>query len=303
MKKIIIMLCLGLFAVFGLTWTVTFARDNVWKEIISKVAKDKAWDLGSTDIKDFIKNIATKALMPIMIFVWLLIAFFGFYKLAFTDKEEERKQWTNYAIWWTVWVVIMASARFIVTNLIWDAWQWGLLWVDGKQADPATIAWALYWNVIKKFFVLAMYFVVWILFVILLINVIKFASSWDKEDVKKHSKTIVVRNSLWIICILFSRNIIEMFYWEFGSWAANLWAWKAILKDNSLSWVTTILNYFLWFLAFIITWLIIYQAFLLLTKPDDEATYKSLKKYFVYAILWIFLIWWVYIIANFFIVQ
>lgn len=301
MKKIVIALFMWLLFVFMPLQTVF--SSNAWTKVISQIWEDKSWDLSATSIKDFISNIATKAVMPIMIFVWLLIAFLGFYKLSFSDKEDDRKRWTNYVLWGTIGVVIMSSAWFLVHNLVWGSWWRWLLWVAWWQSDPAWIARALYKNVLKKFFVLAMYLVVWILFVVLLINLIRFLGSWDKEDVKKHSKTIVVRNSMWIILILFARNLIEMFYWKFGSWASSLWDGWAILQTKNLSWIATVVNYVLWFLAFIITWFIIYQAFLLLTKPDDEATYKSLKRYFVYAILWVFLIWWVYIIANFFIVQ
>ena len=248
-------------------------------------------------------NIARKIIMPIVIVIWLLIAFIWFYKLAFSDKEDERKKWLNFVIWWTIWVVLMTSSYFIVDILIWiNWWTSGIIWTN-SNFDPATIANNLYAWIFKKFFVLAMYFVIWILFITLVITVIKLISSWDKEDMSKHSKTIIVWNTLWIIIMIFAQNIVNMFYSKVSSWSTSLWQQAPILENKHLWWLYTVLNYFLWFLAFIITIFIIYQAYLLLTKPDDDATYKNLKKYFVYIILWVLLIGWVYIIANFLIIQ
>ena len=60
---------------------------------------------------------------------------------------------------------------------------------------------------------------------------------------------------------------------------------NAILESKQLPWFYTILNYLLGFVAFAITVFIIYQAFQLLLKPEDDATYKNLRKYFVYSLI------------------
>lgn len=280
----------------------SFAADRP-KDILDKVAENRAGsDLDSSSIDWFMKDIAWGIVMPIIIVIWLIIAFVGFYKIAFSDKEDERKIGIKYVLWWTIWVVVMTSTWFLVNTLVWDTWSMWILWSQ-QTKDPATIAAALYEDIIKKFFILAMYFVVWILFVILVINLIKFISWWDKEDVKKHAKTIVIWNSLWIVFIMFAKNIVEMFYSQIQSWADSLWDQNAILASRDISWITTVLNYLLWFIAFILTVFIIYQSFLLLMKPDDESTYKNLKRYFLYAILWVLIIWGVYIFANFFIIN
>jgi len=272
------------------------------EDVLSNVAENRVGNnISSTNVKEFLKDIGLNIMRPIIIVIWLLIAFIGFYKLAFSDKEDERKTAINYILWWTIWVIIMVSAWFLVDQLVWDSWSSWILWLQNDD-DPLNIADKLYDNIVKKFFVLAMYFVVWILFVILVINLIKFLSSWDKENMNKHTKTIVIWNSIWIVIIIFAKNIVKMFHSKMTNGNANT---NVILaeKDNALLWLSTFLNYLLWFIAFIITIFIIYQSFLLLMKPDDEWTYKSLKKYFLYAILWVFLIWGVYIIANFFIIN
>ena len=302
MKKILLAMIMLILSVVNFWFPFISDAGNV-KWVLSDVAENRAGDkIEASSVKDFMESIAWGIMMPIIIVIWLMMAFIGFYKLAFSDKEDERKVGEKYALWWTIWVVIMTSAWFLVSALVWDSWSFWILWSQ-QIKDPATIAADLYGTIIKKFFILAMYFVIWILFIILVINLIKFISSWDKEDMKKHTKTIVIWNSIWIIFIMFAKNIVEMFYTKVQTWASSLWDQQAILETRDISWLSTVLNYFLWFIAFIITAFIIYQSFLLLMKPDDEATYKNLKKYFVYATLWVLLIWGVYIIANFFIIN
>lgn len=301
MKKIFLAI------VILITWFIPFWL-SFWdnsdiKWVLSDVSDDRAGDrIDSSSVSWIMKSIGKEIMMPIIIVVWLIIAFIGFYKLAFSDKEDERKAGINYLLWGTIWVIVMTSTWFLVSTLVWDYWSYWIFW-SAASKDPATIAAYLYGSIIKKFFVLAMYLVIWMLFVILVINLIKFLSSWDKEDVKKHTKTIVIWNSIWIVFIMFAKNIVEMFYSQVKAWAYSLWDQQSILETRNISWVATVLNYMLWFMAFTITTFIIYQSFLLLMKPDDEATYKNLKKYFVYAILWVLLIWGVYIIANFFIIK
>lgn len=303
MKKLIkfLLIFLSVLYIFWFAFSLD-AHKEVQKVLTTIAADSEAGDkIPASNPAELIKSIGKNIMMPIIVVIWILLAFIAFYKIALSDKEDERKSWKNYLLWGTIWVIIMTTAWFLTWNLVWKNWSWGILWA-WQDYDPLTIANNLYQNIIKKFFVLAMYFIIWILFVILLINLIKFLSSSDKEDIQKHTKTIIVWNSIWIIFILFAKNIVEMFYSNMKN-STSLWSQSPILENKDLWWLATVLNYFLSFIAFIITVFIIYQSFLLLTKPDDEWTYKNLKKYFVYALLWVLLIWGVYIIANFFIVN
>lgn len=303
MKKILLLVPM-LFLSFFSSFNISYAS-NDYENVLNNVSSNQAWDKitdNGKGVEWLLKSIANNIMMPIVIAIWILFAFIGFYKLIFSDKEDERKKWLNFVVYWVIWIVLMASTWFIINNLVWSAWTSWIMW-SNTNFDPATIANNLYANIIKKFFTLAMYFVIGILFIILIINVIKFISSWDKEDVVKHSKTIIVWNSLWIIIIIFAQNIINMFYSKVSNWAISLWQQQGVLENKNLWWLYTVLNYFLGFVAFIITVFIIYQAMQLLLKPDDDATYKNLKKYFVYSIIWVLLIWWVYLIANFFIIK
>ena len=302
LKKIIILITL-LFSSLLSFLNLSYAEDDV-KWVLSEIADSKAWDIepgwvGAWKTKDFIVNIWKKILAPIVFLVGLLIAFIGFYKLFFSDKEDERKKWLNFVLYGVIWVIISVSGYFLATTLVGEEWT---SWILAKDnLEWWNVAKDIYDKIIIKFFSLFIYLVILVLFVILVINVIKLMASPDKEDTAKHAKTIIIWNAIGLIIMLAAKNIVETFYKQ-TSWY-KMATWWAILENTNLTWLYTILNYALAFIAFAITVLIIYQAYLLLFKPDDEATYKSLKKYFVYAILGVLIIWWVYLIARFFIIR
>jgi len=306
MKKIILTFLLFLTSLFNFSF-VSYGVSSDVKWILQDVAKNRAWELwvdaeSSRWVRDIMINIWRKVIFPIVIVIWLLIAFIGFYKLMFSDKEDERKKWQNFFIWWTLWVILMVTASFLTYTLVWQQWISGIIGA-GENYDAANIAERLYSTIFHKFFVLAMYIVLSLLFVILVINLIKFMTKPDSEEVNKNSKIIIIRNTLWIILIIFAKNIVEMFYKKVESGNSSLAVGGAILENKNIWWLYTILNYSLWFVAFLITVFIIYQAFMLITKPDDDNMYKNLKRNFVYVLVWVLLVGWVYIIANFFIIK
>jgi multisubunit Na+/H+ antiporter MnhB subunit len=313
MLKKILLACLLFLSSFNVFVNYSFAKDNgnsFKPQDATKFLEDKfndsinkAWELGISEpwsrwTRDFIANIATKVVAPIVFLIGILLAFIGFYKLFFSDKEDERKKWLNFVIYGVLWVILAVAWPFIAKTLVWDSWTSGILWWNNIQWG--NVAENLYSQIIIKFFSLFIYLVILVVFIILVINVIKLIATPDKEDTAKHAKTIVVWNSIWLIIMLAAKNIVETFYKKSWYWMNT---WGPILENTHLWWLYTILNYTLAFVAFAITVLIIYQAFLLLTKPDDDATYKNLKKYFVYAIIWVLLIGWIYLIANFFIIR
>jgi len=300
MKKILLATTLWLSCITNLAYA-----ENEYLKTLEAVSDNRAWDkISWNDFQSLAFSIWNNILIPILIILGLLLAFVGFYNLMVSDKEDERKKWLNFVIWWVIWIILMVSAKFITNALFWQYGSSGILWLAWWQDyDPVTIANKLYDQVISKFLYMAMYLVVLILFIIVVVSAIKYISNPDKEDIQKNAKTVIIWNAIWILIILFSKNIIEMIYQKMQPGSYNLWQQSPILESKSMPWFYTILNYFLGFVAFAITVFIIYQAFLLLTKPEDDTTYKSLKKYFVYAILWVLIIWWVYIISNFLIVK
>ena len=277
------------------------------EDMTPKALEDAWWDFGSVGdqeywIQELLKKIWQNIILPIIIVIWLIVASVNFYKLAFSSNEEERNKARWFFIWWVAWIIAMVSAVFIWEELVWNTWNTGIF--GDYQWEWVDIATNLYEKIILPFVSIWMYLIVAILFIILLITVIKFLFVSDTEEVPKNTKTIIVWNTIWILFILLSQNIVKLVYGSKPTWSTNLWNisdW--MLEKNDLSWLHTVLNYFLWFLAIVITAFIIYQAFLLLTKPDDEWTLTALKKNFVYVLVGVLIMWWVYIIANFFIIR
>jgi heme/copper-type cytochrome/quinol oxidase subunit 2 len=227
MKKILLAISLGLWLFLNTTYA-----ENEYLETLDNVATNRAWDeIKSSSVKDLLLSVWDNILIPIIIVLWLLLAFVGFYKLMFSDKEDERKKWVNFFLWGTAWVIMMVSAKFIANALF---GEYGTSWIFGISAwqdyDPATIAANIYDKIISKFFYLAMYLVIGILFIILLINLVKFLSNPDKEEIQKNTKTIIIWNTIWILLILFSKNIIQTFYSKIESWAYTLGQQNAILE-------------------------------------------------------------------------
>lgn len=250
-------------------------------------------------VRDFLIEIANKIMVPIIIVIWVLVAILWFYKIMFSSNEEEQRKWVGFLIWWVVWIMIMMSALFITRTLFWNFWT-------SLETDWVWLANMLYSNIVFPFFKIASYLIVWILFVILLIQAFKLLF-WKSEEASRSAKTIFVWNILWIILLLSSTQIVELVYgkrqelWTNTSWLWNIWEW--ILSNRNIDFITNVINWWISFIAFIVLVIIIYQTFLLLTKPDDEDTMKKLRKNFVYVFIWVLVIWWGFLITNFLIIN
>lgn len=304
------------FLIFG----VNTDTKNSIEDFAPKVLKDAGWDIKILPdtlndkwadwIRDFLISIAKQIMMPLAIVVGLVMWFIAFYKLIFSDKEadmRDKAKW--YFIWGVVGVIVMVSAVFLQWQIISETWEIesGTAVISKEWLDsPAKMAVGLYDKIISNFVWLFMYIAVWILFMLLLLSIIRIVTKWHKEEITKHASRMIVWNIIGIVTIITATNIVQLIYWKStesakltGSLKGDDW----ILFDKELSWVHEIVNYFLSFLWIIITAFIIYQAFLLLVKPEDEATMKALRKNFVFVILGIWLMWWVYILSNFLIVK
>ena len=250
--------------------------------------------------KNFIiETVWLKLMVPLIVSIWILLAFVSFYKLKFSDKAEDQTKAINYLTWWTIGIVIMVSSVFIMFKLVSQSWII-------TENSGIWEAFNLYQNIIFPFVKLFMFIVVWILFIILLINVWKFILS-TSDEIKKHAQTIIIWDIIWILIILWATNIVQLIYWKADQLVSNtnlwdIWAW--IFKNKeTVDIIYTFLNYFLSFVAFVVVVLIIYQWYLIVTHPEDEDIQKKFKRSFVYIAIWfIILVWW-YLFLNFLIIK
>ena len=309
MKKIFLLLSLIAFLNFNFLFALQgdelkTVLEQTTTSLWNKIAKTSVSGWSPADrVKNFLVDTVWKRIMiPIIVTIWLLLWFIAFYKLKFSDKAEEQSKALNYIIWWTIWVIIMVSSSFITLKLVSHEW----ILISKTWTEQAV---NLYEQIIFPFLKLAMFIVVWILFVILLIHSFNFIIS-TSEDVKKHSQTIIIWNIIWILVILGATNLVELVYWtktfeKFQIQPTTLWdIWEGIFKKTwAISLIHTFINYFVSFVAFIVLVIIIYQAYLLLFEPENENNVKILKRNLVYIFLgMLFIVAW-YLITNFVIIK
>jgi hypothetical protein len=111
------------------------------------------------------------------------------------------------------------------------------------------------------------------------------------------------------LIILGATNIVQLIYWKKEDLAKPLpsdlgQVWAGIFANkDTLNLIYSFINYFLSFVAFVVVVIIIWQGYNLLFNPEDDNTYKSLKKNIVYIFLGMVFIVAGYLIVNFLIIK
>lgn len=249
--------------------------------------------------RNLIIDIARNIMLPIVISIALILWIFSFYKLKLSTNTDDMKKSAQWLMWWMFWIILMVSAIFIVSNLITQQW-------DLNVRTWWNLAVTIYNNIIFPFLRLGLFFVSSFLFIILIIHARKMIIS--KEDVKNKARTIVIRNSLGILLLLWASYLVEIIYWRIQWWNINptdLWwiAQWAFANKKFISFLWTSINYLMAFTAIAIIVIIIYQSYKLLLNPEDEWNYKSLRRSIVYIFIWMLILFSWYLIANFIIIK
>lgn len=268
-------------------------------------------DTWAADVRDFIARVGARILIPVLVLIWVIVAIIGFYKMMTAKSDEDVKKANNFILRWTIGVIIMVSAWFIINALWGTEWTSEIFW-SIWISDVANQSWAkvaddLYVKIMFPFIKIALYFVVWILFVLAFIAALRYIFNPDAE-VQRKSILSLVRAVIGIIVIILAKELVETVYWPYAQVvnqsAQNIWEiWDGLLEQPDLTLTYTALNRALWLVMFIIVIIIIYQWYLLLTKPNDEETMKNLTKNLGYIFIWILIIGAGYLIANFFIIK
>jgi len=271
-------------------------------------------------IRDLLVTIWVQILIPVFVFTGIIIAILWFYKLMTSDSEEEtNKSWT-YIVYGTIWVVIMVSAWYIANLLVWVDGSW---WAGSifdfewrSEFDGPELAAQLYNTIAYPFLRIFLNIAMGIMFVILLINALRLIFSPDDNIVSKAS-WIIVYSILGILAILLSKNIVEFVYGKYDSvvvdlvwgWDGELgkvgklfwwlgWEWWASIGGDVMARFFWVINRVLGLATFIVTVIIIYLWYMLLIKPNDEESIAKIKRYLVYVIIGIFIIWFSYLLSR-----
>ena len=240
-------------------------------------------------------------MIDIFLVIWIAIAFFGAYKMMFSSKEDDYKEWLKFVVYGAIWVIIMVSAKFISWVLV-DNLYTNL---EEKQ-NWIQFASDLYNNLLYPFIKVALYLVVWFLFFVMAAKVISFVISTD-EAAKKKAWWIIIWCVIWIFIIMWSKQLVEAVMWsqdavlnksaQVVSWWDG-WMGGEMLEFGSIPLIAQIINWVMWLTMFVVLILIIIQGYKMFTKPDDPKNRESMKKTLLYVIIWVLVIWASYVISN-----
>lgn len=243
-------------------------------------------------------------IIDIFIVVWILVAFLGWYKIMTSDKEETMKEWVRLVIFGIIWIIIMVSARFLAS------WLEGLLKTEFVGASSDSPKWmrfvaSLYEDLLYPFIKLALYFVIWILFFMMVWKIVSFVTATD-DSVKKKAGWVIIRSVVWILIVMWAKQLVESVMWKQEqvlcknkecSWIDEQRP-DSILDFGSIPIVTQVINWVMWLTMLAILVLILIQWYKMFTKPDDPKTRESLKKTLIYIIIWVLVIWAAYAISS-----
>lgn len=265
---------------------------NVWQQTANQVIKDN-WIRSWTDNGGLITNtilfIAITYIVPILVIIGVIVAIVGLWWVMTSTDTKSTQKWISYILWWVGWIVIMFASVFIASNVAnalsptnaWDGWT-----ITNTIINSFS-------KVIYPFVKLLFYIIPWILFLILLANAFQYVTAQNDDAVKKSSATIVW-SVVGIIVILWASFMVNSIYWKWGSQP---------LTNANLSFVYKVLNWILSFIFLAMVIILIFQAYLIIAKPDDSSRYDKIKKSMLYMFLGIVLIGWAYLLVNFAIIK
>ena len=272
--------------------------DEVWGELVNEQVKQVIWYA-----------------INVFIIVWIAIAFIGGYKIMTSNTEDSMKEWIRFLVFGILWIIIMVSANFLAEWLVWDGGiingQFGV-----QEGEPSWIAIAknVYERLMYPFIKMALYLVVWALFFMMATKVITFVISTE-ETAKKKAWWIILRCLIWILIVMWSKQIVESVMWkqekvlnEQATWitaeaSSSKWIGNPITEFESIPLIAQVINWAMWLAMFVIVVLIIIQGYRMFTKPDDPENRKRLKKTMLYIIIWVVVIWASYVVSNLLVVN
>ena len=239
----------------------------------------------------------------VMVVVWVLVAMIGFYQILTSGDESKIKTWVLTLLYWVLWIILMYSAKYLTSVIFWmyTTTSWSVV----TSLSTVEIIRTIYDDMMYPFIKIAIYLSLWILVILMMFRVFTYITSQD-ESTKKKSMMVIVWTTIGMLIISWAKQIVEAVYWNqtsVMSWKTNLsWIGSTIFDPSEIPIVYSVINWALWLTAFVLLVMIIIQTYKILTKPDDAATFTSLKKTIIYALAWILLIWAAYLLSNLFII-
>lgn len=222
---------------------------------------------------------------PVLIVIGVLVAMVGLYSL-FTNPEKTKEGMTM-ILSGVIGILLMYSARYLSTVIFSTMRKKGEAIGHGAIKASELIT-TLYNQVFFPFLKLAIYLALGVLVVIMMTRVFTYITS-QEEDVKKKALGVITRTTVGMLIISGAKQIVEAIYGKQKE-VLNPDPQKldqigtTLLNPKTIDIIFQILNWALGLISFILLAMIIYQTYKMLTKPDDEETFKSLKWTIIYAL-------------------
>lgn len=229
----------------------------------------------------------------------LIVAFFSAIRLfVSSNNEEDFSKWSKSLVWSIAWLLLVTlSYGFIVTmrNVLWS-WSGAVLSVTTLYNATVWIVYPLL-NFIRYiaaicFFIVLIYAFYRIIF-----------SGWDEEGFQKGKQTFIIA-TLGFIIMLLAEPIVKMAY----GWSdCFITVWWTIPKncidrtfDTNIFFDTAvkIIIFLNGFIGLITVIMIIYAWFLIMVGWWDEEKSEKAKKIISYAIIWVLIILFSYVIYR-----
>lgn len=255
--------------------------------------------------------ILVKYIIYVLIVVWIAVAFFWGYKVMTSSKEEDMKEWLKLVGFGILWIIIMVSAQFLASSLVWDG---GIITeefvrIDGDSPNWIALAENLYKKIMFPFIKIVLYLVVWALFIMMAIKVISYVVSTD-DIAKKKALWAILWCVIWIFIVMAAKQVVEAIMWKqtdvinraaitISWWEAwEWWMWNKIMEFGSIPLIAQIINWAMWLTMFVLLVLIVLQWYKMFAKPDDPKNRENIKKTLLYIVIWVLVIGAAYVISN-----
>lgn len=316
MKKVLFLslmsFCMWIFIYPSMTVADWESNSNFWTAFSKIWVAEGRMDAPLTEVnkatisQEIIKKIAD-IVLPILVVLAVVISMIWLYKILISSDTGDIKTGIYMLVFWVIWIILMYSASSLTNILVGSSWlfrAWKITGLTGLTTRD--IVETLYDKVLYPFIKIAIYLSLWFLVIVMMTRVFKYITAQD-DSTKKQAIGVIVWTTIGMVFITIAKEVVEAVYWsqkdvlEWGTSLSEIWA--NIVAPENLPTVFKIINWALWLSSLALLVVIIFQTYKMLVKPEDSATFSSLKKTILYALGGILLIGCAYLLANLFIVK
>ena len=232
--------------------------------------------------------------------VALIVAFFAAMRLFISDNnEEDFSKWSNTLVWSILWLFLVSISYWVVKTLgdtVFSSWGTTQLNIDTIYTTTINIIYPIL-NFLRYIAAICFFIVIVYAF-----YVIMFAG-WDEEGFQ-NGKRIFITATLGFIVMILAEPIVRMSYGGSNCSGDKLFGIPTECTNRVfntgifLDTAVKIIIFLNGFIALVTLIMIIYSWFLVLTGRWDEEKTEKAKKIITYAIIWVLMIVFSYVIYR-----